>query len=66
MNSLSYSAIERDIMIFENASDRIDTSINLNTLIYNQSLRDAETRVFRINKMGLAHIINLKKNKLIN
>jgi hypothetical protein len=49
MNSLSYSGIERDIMIFENASDRIDTSINLNTLIYNQSLRDAETRVFSEN-----------------
>ena len=49
MNSLSYSGIERDIMIFENASDKIDTSITISDLVYNQSLRDAEIKVFKEN-----------------
>ena len=49
MNGLSYSAIDRDMMIFENVWSRIDTSINLNTLVYNQTLRDAEIQVFKEN-----------------
>ena len=69
MNSLSYSAIDRDMMIFENAWDRIDTSINLNTLVYNQTLRDAEIQVFKENgtydDLESLYIEAVKKDKKV-
>lgn len=39
--------MDNDILVLENDWSKIETSFNMNTLIYNQSLRDVEVKVFK-------------------